>query len=305
MDEKRLGGLYGLLIGDALGVPYEFKAANEIPEFDQIDMIPPKGYPRTYPQVSVGTWSDDGAQALCLLSSLIEKGHLDINDLASKLSDWMLDGYMTPDDERFDIGIQTRAALMSFCSGTPADKSGQVNPQGQGNGSLMRTLPLALWHKGTDKELALDAHAQSLPTHGHVVNQVCCAVYCLTARRLIEGMEIRAAVDDAVNTLKGIYSQLDEEYEKRLLKLKLEEDFYGEGTGYVVDCLKSAFMILTKAESYEQAVKLAVALGSDTDTTACVAGGLAGIKFGLSGIPERWLSLLRGKQLIENIISRW
>ncbi|MBQ4637639.1 MAG: ADP-ribosylglycohydrolase family protein, partial [Clostridia bacterium] len=91
MDEKRLGGLYGLLIGDALGVPYEFKAANEIPEFDQIDMIPPKGYPRTYPQVSVGTWSDDGAQALCLLSSLIEKGRLDINDLASKLSDWMLD----------------------------------------------------------------------------------------------------------------------------------------------------------------------------------------------------------------------
>ena len=75
-----------------------------------------------------------------------------------------------------------------------------------------------------------------------------------------------------------------------------QEPWIGQGSGYVVDCLRSALMILLRAESYEEAVKQAVQLGGDTDTTACVTGGLAGVLFGFDAIPKRWYEALRGKE---------
>ena len=82
------GGIYGLLIGDALGVPYEFHLKDSIPPIEQIEMTPPDGYQRSHVGVEPGTWSDDGAQALCLLDSLIEKGKFDLIDFSDKLLNW-------------------------------------------------------------------------------------------------------------------------------------------------------------------------------------------------------------------------
>lgn len=301
---KFAGGIYGLLIGDALGVPYEFRRAEEIPPYDQIDMRPPSNFRRTYPNVEDGTWSDDGAQALCLLDSLLACGVFSLKDYSNRLSDWYQDGMWAIDGIVFDVGVQTGEALHAYQAGMSPEQCGLLRPDGKGNGALMRVLPLALWHNGTDKELVLDAHQQCLITHGHRCNQVCYGLYCLTARYLLEVGEFHKALEKAVLSLGNIYSEMPE-YEQELeCTIRPNEAWEGNGSGYVVDCLRSAFMIMGRVSSYEEAVKQGIMLGNDTDTTACVVGGLAGILFGLENIPKRWYSTLKGKSDVDILLHR-
>src|SRR5262245_60174872 len=122
------GGLVGLLVGDALGVPYEFHAAAAIPARDAIEMAPPEGFRRAHPGVPPGTWSDDGAQALCLLASLLHQDRLDVDDFARRLRNWYDDGYCAVDFEVFDVGVQTSRALQALAAGTAALDAG---PRGE------------------------------------------------------------------------------------------------------------------------------------------------------------------------------
>ncbi len=130
-------------------------------------------------------------------------------------------------------------------------------------------------------------------------SRVCCALYCLWARRLLAGDE--DAFSRAAAALLGVIADLPAE--RAELALILSHDQPARGSGYVLDCLVSAKHALAEA-SYEEVVRAAVALGDDTDTTACVAGGLAGIRHGLGAIPERWLSTLRGKELVDPLATR-
>lgn len=302
--EKVKGGLYGLLIGDALGVPYEFHAAEEIPSYDEIEMTPPSGFYRAHASVKAGTWSDDGAQALCLLDSLISCGAFCLNDFSDRLLAWHRDGMWAVDSVVFDIGIQTSEALTAYHAGMSPEECGMMRSDGKGNGALMRVLPLALWHSGTDAELVQDAHAQCLITHGNRCNQVCCALYCLAARFLLRGMHFENALKQAVKVLRDIYREMPEYAQELEWSVRPDMPWEGKGSGYVVDCLRSAFMIMERAVNYEDAVKQAILLGDDTDTTACVTGGLAGIVFGFDGIPERWYHTLRGKADVETLLQR-
>lgn len=177
--DKRKGGLYGLLIGDALGVPYEFHSAEQIPDYDNIEMKPPLGFRRAHAGVKPGTWSDDGAQALCLLDSLMTCGSFQLKDFSDRLLAWYQEGMWAVDGRVFDIGIQTGEALNAYRAGMAPERCGMLRSDGKGNGALMRVLPLVLWHTGTDRELVCDAHAQCMITHGNLCNQVCCALYCI------------------------------------------------------------------------------------------------------------------------------
>ena len=298
------GGLYGLLIGDALGVPYEFHAAEEIPPYEEIEMTPPAGFQRAHIGVDAGTWSDDGAQALCLLDSIVTRGKFHLKDFSDRLLAWYQEGKWAVDGIVFDVGIQTGEALNAYRTGMPPEECGLLRPNGKGNGALMRVLPLALWHNGTDKELVLDAHNQCLITHGNPCNQVCCALYCLVARALLAGLDFDAALRKAICSLRNIYSEMPE-YEQELeWSIRPDEPWEGKGSGYVMDCLRSAFMIMKCAASYEDAVKRAIMLGDDTDTTACVTGGLAGISFGFHNIPNRWRCALRGTADVDILWER-
>jgi ADP-ribosylglycohydrolase len=301
LRERIEGGLLGLLVGDALGVPYEFHQPEELPSIDRIDMVPPEHFRRAHATVPAGTWSDDGAQALCLLASLLDVGRLDLEDLGSRLLDWSERGSMAVGGVVFDIGLTTARALRNLRDGVAAELAGPTGERDNGNGSLMRVLPLALWHLGGDAELIDLACSQSKLTHGHPRSQACCALYCLWARRILRG-----SADpwrDAVATLRGLC-----EYDSPLMlelegAIRPDEPPSGRGTGYVVDCLRSARLALA-AGPYEAVVKFAVALGHDTDTTACVAGGLAGLRDGRSAIPGRWVDALRGKPIYEPLLGR-
>lgn len=136
------GGVYGLLVGDALGVPCEFHDASEIPAEHEIEMAPPKGLRRAHSGVPIGTWSDDGAQALCLLDTLSRDATLNPDDFGTQLVSWYETGHMTPDGKVFDVGIQTRRALGALKQGVEAMKAGPNGERDNGNGALMRCLPV-------------------------------------------------------------------------------------------------------------------------------------------------------------------
>src|SRR4051794_2103291 len=186
-EERIEGGLVGLLVGDALGVPYEFHAPGDLPPIEAIEFELPAGFRRAHPGTPPGTWSDDGAQALALLDSLLTCDRLDPDDLGRRLLAWYEEGEYAVDRRVFDVGIQTGRALRALRAGVSARESGPAQESANGNGSLMRVLPLAVWHRGDDAALVADARLQSRVTHGHVRSQACCALYCLWARRTLEG----------------------------------------------------------------------------------------------------------------------
>ena len=155
------GGIYGMLVGDALGVPYEFQQSEEIPGLEEIEFHPPANFRRSHEGVPPGTWSDDGAQALCLLDSLLVCGRLDQVDFAQRMVNWYNQGYMAIDQNVFDVGITTASSIRCLMNGTSPENSGATGDYDNGNGSLMRVLPLALWHRGSDADLVEAAHQQS------------------------------------------------------------------------------------------------------------------------------------------------
>ena len=295
------GGLVGLLVGDALGVPYEFSSAELIPPLDAIEMQPPIGFRRAHQGVPIGTWSDDGAQALCLLASLLENGTFDPRNFAKKLIAWSDHGYMAVDNIVFDIGITTHRAISTLRAGADPLTAGPDGAYDNGNGALMRVLPLALWHIGTDAELIRDADLQSRITHGHIRSRICCALYCVWARNILRG--IADPWQQAVDELWSHYDDNDEAMAD--LEFEIQPDVVdgGAGSGYVVDALRSAHWAF-RLGAYERVVRFAISLGNDTDTTACIAGGVAGTRDGISAIPERWRTALRGKELYEPLLHR-
>lgn len=297
------GAIYGLLIGDAVGVPYEFNLPEQLPPYDQIDMIMPINFQKTYPKIPFGTWSDDGAQALCLLDSLLYKNKLDPEDFMSRMCNWYQHGYMAVDFEVFDVGIQTAESIRKYLLGTPLNQVAKDDEQANGNGSLMRVLPLAIWHIGSDEQLIQDAYAQSHVTHAHLRAKVCCALYCLWARSILNGFNIESAWNDAVAKLRNYFQDKPENLEQLEFYIRPDELEKGHGSGYVVDCLKSARYALQQP-TYQDVIKTAIALGRDTDTTACVAGGIAGLYYGFDAIPQTWVEQLRGKEILEPLLAR-
>lgn len=300
-QDRIAGGLIGLLVGDALGVPYEFHRPEALPAADAIEYSPPAGFDRSHQGVPPGTWSDDGAQALCLLASLLYRDRFDADDFARRLINWYDHGYLTVDGVVFDVGVTTGRAILSLKDGAPPLDAGPADVHDNGNGSLMRVLPLALWHRGEDEELVRDAHAQSRVTHGHLRSRVCCALYCLWARRVLGAVQNPWV--DAVRTLRKVYHASPDALQELDWSVRPDDPPEGKGSGYVVDCLRSARAALRES-SYEDVVRSAIRLGNDTDTTACVAGGIAGLRGGFGGIPERWRAGLRGRDIYEPLLQQ-
>jgi ADP-ribosylglycohydrolase len=298
-QERLAGGLVGLLVGDALGVPYEFHAADQLPPLAEIEFDPPAGFSRAHRDVPPGTWSDDGAHALCLLASLLDRGALDLTDLGQRLLRWEQDGHLAVDGRVFDIGIQTSRALDALRRGVAPEDAGSCAESALGNGSLMRVLPLALWHRGGDDELVRDAMWQSRVTHGHPRAQVCCALYCLWARAALAGTGDPWKA--ACATLRALWPEGTRERTELEVHVRPDDPPSELGSGYVVSTLHSAHHVLAH-QGYERVVKAAVSLGHDTDTTACVAGGIAGLRDGVGAIPVRWREGLRGQELYQPLL---
>ena len=303
MSDAMRAAVYGHLVGDAIGVPYEFSAP------DPARVVELRGHGAHHQPP--GTWSDDGALMLALLDSLLSAG-FSLTDQANRALAWTDTAAYTPDgDGYFDIGGATSAALARLRRGIPATDAGGTSERDQGNGSLMRILPIALVDPPDgDAELVERAHLASRVTHGHPNCQVACALYVLIARELLHrpSEEPEALLEASVNRLRAVYAGR-EPFEAVLEGLlRHRSNLKKPGGGWVLDSFWSAWEAFAGSGSYRETIERCIRYGHDTDTTAAIAGGLAGLRWGLDeasgGIPAVWLEGLRGRGIVEALLAR-
>lgn len=296
------GALFGLAVGDALGVPVEFQKRVQLDVKPVLDM---RGY-GTWHQPP-GTWSDDSSLAFCLAECIAE-GY-GAERLSSKFIKWMTSGYWGARHSVFDIGITTRASISRLMSGVSPVLAGGVFEDENGNGSLMRILPLTFYVKdlSIEERFALVKEVSSL-THAHFRSVFACFIYIEMAICLLKGTDKFLAYEQMkLNVNRFIKDKDFSLKEINIFNRILENNIAGiertdiRSSGYVVHTLEASSWCLLNTDSYASSVLAAVNLGEDTDTTACVTGGLAGIVYGYDAIPEKWISQLARANDINNL----
>lgn len=304
-QERIVGALWGAIVGDALGVPVEFTDREERRRDPVVSM---RGG-GTWKQPP-GTWSDDSSLLLCSVESLLNGFHTD--DMGRRFVDWHNAERWTPWGKVFDIGMTTRSALLAVARETKAELAGGIAESSNGNGSLMRILPVALHGAQLAVPEMLDrVHRASAITHRHPRSLMACGLYALLARQLLADFPVEAAWAKAKDEFLRYYSAREWTSEAstfdRLLGSDLNalpETEIGSG-GYVIDTLTASIWCLLNSEGYGETVLKAVNLGGDTDTTGCVAGGLAGLAYGVSAIPQEWIAALARKGDLDCLIHEF
>ena len=309
--------LLGLAVGDALGVPVEFQPR----AFRQQDPVTGMRAFGTHHQPA-GTWSDDSSLTFCLAETLARKGgrtgEPDLGDFARRAINWLNLSYWTATAETFDVGNATRVAINSMERGTAPTQAGPNSEFDNGNGALMRILPLVFHDTWRAEKIDMDAawtltETVASVTHGHPRSTLGCFLYLLVARSLLAGLapvEACAQMRDLANPWleNGSIPAVVEDKHYRWWVLSGEIIKQPEkaisSTGYVVHTLEAALWCLLRHDSYAATVLAAVNLGDDTDTTGAVAGGLAGLAYGEAGIPPEWLAVLSRRADIENLAAR-
>lgn len=301
MEYPVKSALFGLAVGDALGVPVEFVGRSWLKRFPVDDM---RGY-GTHDQPP-GTWSDDSSMAFCLAESLC-RGY-DLSHIAEQFLDWYFNQKWTPHGEVYDIGSSTLAAIERLRNrALPPQLAGGIDEGSNGNGSLMRILPLLFFihNKPIEERYAIISDVSGM-THGHFRSVFSCFVYLEVARQLLWGKRAAEAYKEGAETAKQFaenqeFNRRELSYFSRILQGKIpqvhEDNIYS--SGYVVHTLEASLWCLLTTSSYAEAVLRAVNLGEDTDTSGAVTGGLAGLAYGFDDIPSAWVEQLARMEEIE------
>lgn len=303
-EKQLLGSILGFCVGDALGVPLEF-SSREDRKKDPVQEMRAYGTSHQY----FGTWSDDTSMTLCLMESLID-GY-NVHDIADKFCKFYYDNYWTPYNKVFDIGNTTALAINRMKDGINPVGCGGSTERDNGNGSLMRILPLAFYLKNMDDEdkIRITEEVSSL-THSHKRSKLACIFYVELVTNLIKGFSKEDSYKNAINY---IYANCNESYKKeinyydRILNgniHRLSEDEI-RSTGYVVYTLEAVMWCFLNTNNYKDSIFKAINLGGDTDTIAAITGGLSGIYYGLNKIPSNWIQCLARKKEIYNLCIKF
>ncbi|WP_438712073.1 ADP-ribosylglycohydrolase family protein [Aquimarina muelleri] len=301
------GGIFGVAVGDALGVPVEFKSREFLKKQPVTDFM---GY-MCWNQPP-GTWSDDTSLTLCLVDSLIKD--YDVEDIAKTFAKWYTNGYWGAHNEVFDIGGSTRYSLDRVLKGESGKYSGNMFETDNGNGSLMRTLPLVFFlQKETDSNKRYQKIKEvSSITHAHFRSVFSCFIYVEYALLLLQGQDKFVAYENMKKPLlefayKMDFNPIEIDLFHRILKGNIFEESkdFIQSSGYVLHSLEASLWCLLTSDSYEESVLKAVNLGGDTDTTGAITGGLAGLYYGYNTIPETWKFQLAKFEDIEELLKKF
>lgn len=300
-------GLYGFVIGDAMGVPIEFTNRNNNKHKMLKEMI---GYGSHH--VPEGTWSDDSSMTLATMDSIQEKCGIDYDDVMKKFLDWYISASYTATDVVFDIGIATSKALRNYSSSSiPATSCGGNSFYDNGNGSLMRMLPVSLYLETlnlTDEErISVICNMSSL-THGHEISKLGCTIYDRFIHELLSTKDKQKAYDNccAFDYSKYFTEKSIKEYE-RILSGKINKLNVNDisSSGYVINTLEASLWSILTTSSYEASIIRAINLGNDTDTVGAITGSMSGLLYGYENIPKRWLEKLRKKEFLDDMIDKF
>ena len=298
-------GVIGHAIGDAMGVPVEFCIREKLLAHPVTKMI---GYGSH--DVPAGTWSDDTSMEIATMDSMINQGgRINCEDIMMNFYYWLKDAKYTPYGEIFDAGRTCIKSIINFSKGYDISECGQKDEYSNGNGSLMRILPIAYYcyyNKLKEEEIFEVVKGVSSLTHAHEISVLGCYIYVNYIIKLLEGKD----KFESYNLIKLMdYSMFTEEsleIYKRILKEDIEKYSINEikSSGYVVDTLEASFWILLNASSFKEAIIGAINLGNDTDTIAAITGSMAGILYGYNSIPQEWLDKLAKRDYIEDLCDK-
>ena len=287
-------GIVGLTVGDALGVPVEFKSREYLIENPVTGMM---GH-GTYDQPK-GTWSDDTSLTLATMNSIAEKKAIDLEDIMKEFVAYARQSKYCQYDV-FDYGNTTIEAIDRFERGYSVSECGGREEYDNGNGSLMRILPLAFIPGITYDEIE---NVSGL-THAHPKSKISCVLYVEMAKSMLEkDLEIEEHIRMSCEKIRKHYEGAEDLREFQDI---FEMDFHvATGRSYVIKTLEAVLYCLLETENYRDAVLKAVNLGRDTDTVAAITGGLAGIYYGYDDIPEEWIGDIPQMDYVLNLCDEY
>ncbi|MBQ9026534.1 MAG: ADP-ribosylglycohydrolase family protein [Methanobrevibacter sp.] len=275
-------GIIGLVIGDALGVPVEFNPREDLKIDPVTDM---EGY-GTY-NMPPGTWSDDSSMTIATMSSIVNKNGINYDDIMEEFLKWIEQGKYTQYNNTFDYGVTTSHGIYNYKHGAEAIYAGGDGERDNGNGSLMRILPLAFI---PDIDYKTIENISGL-THRHMRSKISCTLYIEIAKSMLNNnLSIDEHITLACNKIKEHYEGNDElEHFSRIFNDELNDEDSISSSGYVISTFESVIYCLKNTDNFRDAVLKAVNLGNDTDTVGAICGGLAGIYYGFDSIPIDWI----------------
>jgi len=300
---KIRGTIYGQVIGDALGLGTEFMTKDEVTEYypngltDYNQIVQDKHRSRW----KKGAWTDDTDQFLCIMDSIIDKGKVDLLDIANNFYKWY---------KYKPMGIgHTTLKVLSLPQYTKYPqkaahlvwklKGKKIAP----NGALMRNAIVGIWNYSNQAQVRKNSSEICKLTH----YDQRCVDSCIIQSQIISAELENGGCDS--NYLKELISILDPRIKSYLAEnltadittLKLGEK---EGMGYTLKALSSALWAYTYAESFEQGLLAIINEGGDADTNGCIAASVLGAKFGFDSIPKKWINGVLGIEEIDNRINK-
>ena len=284
--DRAAGALLGSAAGDALGAGYEF-----YPVGPADPAMVGGGYLAWEP----GEWTDDTQMAICVAEEAA-MGALDPVAVGCRFLDWFNDGPR-------DVGNQVRAVLSASRSteelAVRAAGHFRAHPhKAAGNGSLMRTGPVALAAVGDDSKLSELARSVSDLTHADPLTGDACVLWCVGIDRAIR----ESRLDGVRDGLALVPARRREFWAGAIEEAAIRSPSSFNPNGYVVKAFQAALASVWQTpvpatqpcRHLQEALRTAVRVGDDTDTVAAIAGSLLGARWGASAVPVRWQAVLHG-----------
>ena len=307
-----LDGIMGVVIGDALGCPVQFESRKEVAKHPVTGM---RGY-GTF-NLPEGSWTDDSSLTLALLESIRRLGRIDLDDIMENFMKWLYDGEFTPYGYSYDVGRGTMLAIGRYKKNRKAKKCGGDEEWNNGNGSLMRILPVCIYSSGklrggdlTEHDAIQAVHSVGGLTHAHIRSNIACGLYFFMVDEVLnaEG-SLRERLQAGLTRGFSFYETFLADKDNLRCYDRLQDlDAFAalpadriKSTGYVVDALEAAVWSLITTGNFGEALLKAVNLGDDTDTVGAIAGGLAGLYYGYDKIPADWLAAIKHRDWIEEL----
>lgn len=300
-------GILGFILGDAIGVPYEFKKREYI---DKVDMIGNGSH-----NVPKGTWSDDSSMVIATIQSIIDNnGNINYEDIMDNFMLWIENKDFNINGYTFGVGRTTLNALKcyryknEFKEYENPINCGQNNFKDNGNGSLMRILPIAYYcfYKSVEeKEICNIVKNISSLTHSHSISILGCYIYVLFVIELLKGNDNKKSYEYIRNYDYNMFDKDTIGYYKRILNsdISLLNSDEISGLGFVVDTLEAVIWSFMNSDNYKNSIISAVKLGNDTDTVAALVGALSGIYY--KEIPKDWLNEIKRKDYLIDLCSKY
>lgn len=295
---RAVGTMLGLASGDALGAGYEFKA--RVPYTQPIEMCGGGGW-------DPGEWTDDTDMAICI-AQVAASGQ----DLLTKVAqDQIVRKWIYWADQAKDVGLQTSSVLSA--AGPNADSESarraayeehEYSGRSAGNGSLMRTAPVALAFLHDADSLNKAARQISDLTHFESDAGDACVLWCQAIRHAV----LHGKLPNFYDLVKYLPTEHQRKWQQRISEAYEYESFQFEKNGWVVSAFQAALSAivhagtpaeipelgLSKNQHLQIAIERAVRCGGDTDTVGAIAGSLVGALWGASAIPNAWAEKLHG-----------